>query len=196
MTAHNEMDFNSDGVEEVKNGDNSDTCEMKFPKRGLLSKKRKTEYVKSFTGRPVVSDLGFSRDDEIMLGIINNVDVSVYAKPEYSIAQMRHLRLGLEAGLDVSVYANPEYAWEQMREIRLGLEKGLDVSVYAKPEYNGYQMYEIRIGLEAGLDVSVYTNPEYNWEKMEEIRQNLLKQREDDSVKENSLNKVNKMNLF
>ena len=34
---------------------------------------------------------------------------------------MLEIRLGLEANLDVSLYANPEYNWEQMKELRLKL---------------------------------------------------------------------------
>jgi hypothetical protein len=46
---------------------------------------------------------------------------------------MKEIRLGLENNLDVSVYANPEFDKDQMKEIRLGLENKLDVSVYIKP---------------------------------------------------------------
>lgn len=36
--------------------------------------------------------------------------------------QMEEIRLGLEKNLDVSVYAKPEYTHDQMEIIRLGLE--------------------------------------------------------------------------
>jgi hypothetical protein len=49
---------------------------------------------------------------------------------------MRHIRWGLEKHLDVSVYAKPEFSWEQMEQIRFGLEQGFAVSVYAKPEFS------------------------------------------------------------
>ena len=51
--------------------------------------------------------------------------------------QMQEIRLGLEKELDVSIYAKPEFRYGQMQEIRLGLEKELDVSIYAKPDTLG-----------------------------------------------------------
>lgn len=53
---------------------------------------------------------------------------------------MEEIRLGLMNDLDVTLYANQEYDWEQMKEIRLGLKDNLDVLAYARPEYNIYQM--------------------------------------------------------
>lgn len=32
MTIYNEMEFNSDQVEQIKDADDSNTCEMKYPK--------------------------------------------------------------------------------------------------------------------------------------------------------------------
>jgi len=49
---------------------------------------------------------------------------------------MEEIRLGLEANLDVSIYAKSEYSWEQMKEIRIGLELDLDVSKYADEVFN------------------------------------------------------------
>ena len=45
---------------------------------------------------------------------------------------MEEIRLGLEDNLDVSVYAKPEFESFQMRQIKSGLKRNLDVSVYAK----------------------------------------------------------------
>ena len=57
---------------------------------------------------------------------------------------MKEIRKGLEANIDVSIYAKPEYCWEQMKQIRLGLVHNLDVSVYAKPKMSSNKMFEIR----------------------------------------------------
>jgi len=46
---------------------------------------------------------------------------------------MREIKLGLESNLDVSVYAKPEFSYRKMAVIREGLEKELEVSIYAKP---------------------------------------------------------------
>lgn len=111
---------------------------------------------------------------EIRQGLDGKLDVTIYAKLEYTRDQMVEIRLGLERKLDVTIYAKPEYTWDQMAEIRRGLVENLDVSIYAKPEYNCNQMEEIRLGLEAGLDVSVYTKPEYDHNQMKEIRLGLV----------------------
>ena len=58
---------------------------------------------------------------EILDGLKNNIDVSVYAKIEFDSQQMYQIRKGLEANLDVSVYAKPEYSSKEMRDIRLEL---------------------------------------------------------------------------
>ena len=63
----------------------------------------------------------------ILEGIENNVDVSIYAKPEFNSEQMEQIRLGLDADLDFSIYAKLEFDYRQMNQIREGLEEGLDV---------------------------------------------------------------------
>lgn len=60
---------------------------------------------------------------EIRRGLVENLDVSIYAKPEYDAYQMKEIHHGLVENLDVAIYAKPEYGWEQMKEIRLGLMK-------------------------------------------------------------------------
>ena len=117
-----------------------------------------------------LSIFGYYQMEEIRLGLMKNLDVSIYAKPEYNGDQMEAIRLGLMQNLDVSVYAKPEYTRNQMGVICIGLMKNLDVSSYAKPEYNQSQMEEILAGLEAGLDVSAYAKPEYDCIQMKEIR--------------------------
>ena len=62
----------------------------------------------------------------IIKGLNDNLDVSIYAKPDFDDRQMDILRLGLKANIDVSIYANPEYSWRQMEEIRKGLEDNID----------------------------------------------------------------------
>ena len=57
---------------------------------------------------------------------------------------MCQIILGLEQNLDVSIYAKDCFDWLQMKQIRYGLEKDLDVSIYAKTEYNWKKMKEIR----------------------------------------------------
>ena len=61
--------------------------------------------------------------EEIRRGLQENLDVSIYAKPEFNFAQMQEIRFGLEDNLDISIYAKPEFGWEQMWKIRVGLEE-------------------------------------------------------------------------
>ena len=69
-----------------------------------------------------LSIFGYYQMEEIRLGLVKNLDVAVYASPEFSNYLMEEIRLGLEKNLDVSVYAKPEYTHDQMEIIRLGLE--------------------------------------------------------------------------
>ena len=64
-----------------------------------------------------------AQQEEIRMGIENNVDISIYAKKEFDEYQMAEIRIGLEENLDVSIYAKKEFNWQQMVEIREGLEK-------------------------------------------------------------------------
>ena len=105
----------------------------------------------------------------------DNVELEKYDKEYFTCwLQLREIRLGLKERLDVSVYAKEEYSWQQMKQIRIGLSKKLDVSIYAKPEYNQFQMRELRYGLSLGLDVSKYANKELYASQMREIRLGLI----------------------
>ena len=58
--------------------------------------------------------------------------------------QLHEIMLGLKDNLDVSIYAKPSFDSSQMRELRLGLKDNLDVSIYARPLLEPYQMYIAR----------------------------------------------------
>lgn len=102
----------------------------------------------------------FTKDQkqEIELGILAGVDVSVYARPEFLAIQMYQIRTGLEDNLPVKYYAKPEYDWFQMDEIKLGLESGVDVKKYASADIPFDVMRQIRLGLEDGIDLSAEKN--------------------------------------
>ena len=59
-------------------------------------------------------------------GLQDNLDISIYANPDFSCFQMDQIRWGLADNLDVSLYANPEYTWNQMEQIRLELKANLE----------------------------------------------------------------------
>lgn len=100
------------------------------------------------------SDYTADQWQEIEEGILNGLDVSLYAKKEYYAIQMMQIRLGLMEKLPVEYYATTDYDWFQMEEIRLGLSSKVDISKYAQPEVPFDIMRQIRKGLEQGIDLS------------------------------------------
>ena len=76
--------------------------------------------------------------------IYNNLTVENLAKTEwfnqFDEFQKKQIRTGLEDNLNVSVYANPEFNVYQMNQIRLGLVDNLDVSKYANKDFNSDKM--------------------------------------------------------
>ena len=77
------------------------------------------------------------QQEEIKIGLENNLDVFVYAKPEYTWEQMNQIRLGLKNNSDVSIYVNKYIVWKQMNKINLALEKEtINILIYcAKIKY-------------------------------------------------------------
>ena len=87
--------------------------------------------------------------------------------------QISEITLGLEAGLDVSVYAKPEYTWRQMQELRFGLMMGISTNLYENPYFSAAQMREIRLGLFNHVDASFYANLMLAAADMHKIRMDL-----------------------
>ena len=83
--------------------------------------------------------------------IYNNLNIENLINTEwfnqFKFYQKDEILEGLKSNLDVSIYAKPEYSWGQMKEIRLGLKDNLDVSIYVSARFNEYQMKEIRLEL-------------------------------------------------
>ena len=78
----------------------------------------------------------------------NNLNIENLIKTDwfeqFDLFQKKEILKGLENKLDVSIYAKKEFDWEQMKEIRLGLEDDLDVFLYTKTEYTRKEMNDIR----------------------------------------------------
>jgi hypothetical protein len=111
---------------------------------------------------------------QIRLGLVEDRDVSIFAKPEFNWMQMKMIRLGLSMNHDVSVYARPELNSQQMKVVQIALNAGVDFEKYVNPEYNHEQMHQIVHGLANNLDVSMYDNPEFRANQMEEIKAGLF----------------------
>lgn len=83
-------------------------------------------------------------------GLKENLDVKIYANPNYSDELMAELKRGIEHGLDLRKYIK-DYDCQQINEIRLGIEHGINIKEYLNKNYTSSQMREIRLALEAGL---------------------------------------------
>ena len=70
----------------------------------------------------------------------------------YTENQLTQLRLGYEHNVNILVYAHPNFSSFEMQEIRLGLENNVDVTRYAYWNFDCLQMQEIRLGLESRID--------------------------------------------
>lgn len=57
-----------------------------------------------------------------------NSEIFIYAKPEYSVEQMKEITKGLESGIEITKILHPEWSIEYMTLIRMGLERGKDLS--------------------------------------------------------------------
>ena len=132
--------------------------------------------IENLTKTEWFNQFNINQQEEILKGLENNLDVSVYAKTEFDWTQMRNIMMGLKANLDVSWYAKKEFNFSQMNQIMRGLIKKLDVSIYAKKEFDWSQMEQIRLGLEDNLDVFVYAKLNFNKYQMEQIRLKLQKE--------------------
>ena len=68
--------------------------------------------------------------------IYNNLSIDNLTKTkwfnQFNEKQQEQIKKGLEDNLNVSIYAKPEFESFQMRQIKSGLKRNLDVSVYAK----------------------------------------------------------------
>ena len=78
----------------------------------------------------------------------NNSEIKELIKTEWFNQfyedQKKEIKLGLKSNVDVSIYAKIDFTWQQMEEIRLGLKQGLDVSEYAKSEITVEEMKNIK----------------------------------------------------
>ena len=100
-----------------------------------------------------------------MNDIINTISKKIEGVESMNAGQMREILIGINEGVDISIYAKPEFSAVQMKAIREGMQKSQDITKYAG-KYNSLQVAQINSGLEKGLDVSIYTNPEYSAPKM------------------------------
>ena len=97
-------------------------------------------------------------------GLSNNLDVSIYAKPELSYEQMREIVHGLNQGFDMTKYASGDYSADQISQIIFGLIEGLDVSEYDDVKMSAAQMSTAKEFLRLGFNMNVYRNSDLRFE--------------------------------
>lgn len=115
----------------------------------------------------------YGKLEEIKLGLVRKVDVSVYDDPTFPTACMRFLRELLEHGHDAKPYANPQLTSQQIKALSHGIYNGFDMSKYAIEEYKPAQLREITEGLKEDLDVSKYDDYRFTSDQMKYIRKGL-----------------------
>ena len=110
--------------------------------------------------------------------IYNNLNIDNLLKSGwlslFNKGQQEEIKLGIENNVDIFIYAKKEFDRDQMREIRFGLVEKVDISVYAKSCFDAEQMWFIRTGINEGIDVSIYANPSIPWQEMKEIKEELM----------------------
>lgn len=79
--------------------------------------------------------------EQIVLGMIDEVDFLRYVRYNLNGSQMREIRKGLKSNINVSFYEDPKYDETQMYAIRKGLEAGVSIAEYTELEENGEPRY-------------------------------------------------------
>jgi len=74
---------------------------------------------KEITGK---NEFRRNQKDEIYKGLISNIDVLIYAKPEYNFQKMKFIRKCLLKNLDYSDYINKHFNSNQYKQMNLGLD--------------------------------------------------------------------------
>ena len=116
--------------------------------------------------------------------IHNNLTIDNLVKSNwfslFNKGQQEEIKLGIENNVDIFTYAKKEFDRDQMREIRFGLVEKVDISIYAKSCFDAEQMWFIRRGMNEEIDVSIYAKPEISWQEMKEIKEQLIKEKENE----------------
>ena len=112
----------------------------------------------------------------------------------FNKGQQEEIKLGIENNVDIFIYAKKEFDRDQMREIRFGLVEKVDISIYAKSCFDAEQMWFIRRGMNEEIDVSIYAKPEIPWQEMKEIKEELMeKQHNEKRTQKLESRKLNKI---
>ena len=92
---------------------------------------------------------------------------TILKRPDLDADQMSQVLVGLENGVDVSVYDKPEFNSRQMDQLREAMENNVDVSEIANTKFSNSQMYYLINAKKDGMDISSIAKPEVPQEDME-----------------------------
>lgn len=120
-------------------------------------------------------ELNWLQMEQIRMGLKDKVDVSTYADSTNSYETMKQIRLSIYSSVDLISYLNRGFTDDELEQIRLALEDNLPIDTWLTDDMYAQQIHEIRVGLHEGLNVSLYANSQYNWMQMREIRLGLEK---------------------
>ena len=93
---------------------------------------------------------------------------------------MEQILLGMLSGLDVSIYAKTDFSEYQMVQIRTAFEHHLtkeQILLLADPVFDEWQMSQIRVGFEVGIAAGEYANPSLSWQEMRKEYERLCKEK-------------------
>ena len=130
--------------------------------------------------------------------IHNNLSIENLVKSNwfslFNKGQQEEIKLGIENNVDIFVYAKKEFDRDQMREIRFGLVEKVDISIFAKSCFDAEQMWFIRTGINEGIDVSKYAKSSISWQEMRKIKEELMEKQYNEKrtqkLKSRKLNKI------
>jgi len=107
-----------------------------------------------------------------------NFDFITYVCQGFNYHQIMEICSGHELNLDVTKYAKLEYSNTKMSIIRSALEIDVDIMPYIEQPFSDSQLQEILRGLEEKIDISRYALPNMPYERMRFIRRRLIRLRD------------------
>ncbi|MFI3211568.1 MAG: hypothetical protein R3Y64_11045 [Peptostreptococcaceae bacterium] len=134
----------------------------------------------------IESELNVSQLNEIILGIKDNLDISIYEDKSFSCFEMKEIRLGLLSGVNIlKEFTGEEYltARPKIREVRrlMGYKRDKSLNINSieylldnKHLYDNHQLRVLTDGIKDDLDISIYSDNRYDGFQMEEIRSSMI----------------------
>ncbi len=100
---------------------------------------------------------------------VDNTCLAYYLKADFNKEQIFELALGVLHNVDISLYGHKFYTARQMREIRTGLQQGVNILTVVDARFDDRQMQEIRFWMINEMDVSIIANRRISWLQMKRI---------------------------